>query len=59
MNRVALTKKISNIEAELEILKTKLVKKPDFDVDEKNWKKLKLASSKARKELYQKLYGKT
>lgn len=59
MNRVALIKKISDIEAELEVLKIKLVKKPDFDIDEKNWKKVKPASRKIRKELYQKLYGKT
>lgn len=58
MNRIALRKKVSDIEAELEVLKVKLERKPDFGIDEKNWKKLRPAVRKTRKELYQKLYGK-
>ncbi|MBI2635431.1 MAG: hypothetical protein HYW79_02705 [Parcubacteria group bacterium] len=58
MNRIALKKKISRLETELEIIKTELEEKPDFDIDEKNWQKVKPESRKARKELYRKLYGK-
>lgn len=59
MNRITLKKKISELETELEIIKTKLEEKPDFGVDESNWQKVKPDSRKVRKELYRKLYGKT
>ncbi len=58
MNRIALKKKISRLETELEIIKTELEEKPDFNIDEKNWQKVKPESKKARRELYRKLYGK-
>ncbi len=59
MNRIALSKKISDLDTELRGLKTKLEEKPDFDVDEKNWQKVRSESKKVRKELYRKLYDKT
>lgn len=58
MNQQRLKEKIFNIESELEFLKRLLKKKPDFDIDEKNWRKIRSEVKKIREELYQKYYGK-
>jgi len=56
MNQAVVKEKIFNIEGELEFLKRSLLKEPDFNIDKKNWEKVKSRAKKARKEVYQKLY---
>lgn len=58
MNQQKLKEKIFNIEGELEFLKRLYTKEANFDIDEKNWKKIKSEVRKIRKEIYQKYYGK-
>lgn len=58
MNQTAIEKKIFNIQSELDFLKKFFIKKPDFDIDEKNWRKVNLEVKRTRKKIYQKFYGK-
>lgn len=58
MTQTALKEKIFDIETRLEILKKAIKKEPDFDIDEKNWKKIEPTARKTRKKLYEKYYGK-
>jgi len=58
MTQAALKEKIFDIETRLEILKKAIKKEPDFDVDDKNWKKIELTVRKTRKKLYEKYYNK-
>ena len=58
MNQTTIKERIFNIESELEFLKRSLSKEPSFDIDEKNWQKVKSEVKKVRKEIYQKFYGK-
>lgn len=57
MNKLDLEEKIFNIYGELEFLKNTLFKEVDFDIDEKNWQKIKPYLKKIRKENFKKLYG--
>jgi len=47
MNQTKVQEKILNLESELECLKRLLVDKPDFDIDEKNWQKIKSQAKKS------------
>lgn len=58
MTQAALKEKIFDIEKKLEILKKAIKKEPDFEIDEKNWKKIKPIARKTRKKMYEKYYGK-
>jgi len=58
MKQAMIKNKISNIQNELELLKRFLVEKPDFSIDEKNWRKVKPTIKEVRKKVYQKTYGK-
>jgi len=58
MKQASVKEKIIGIQAELEILKRALIKKPDFDIDEKNWSKVKSSAKTVRKDLYRKQYAK-
>ena len=49
--------KILTIEAELDLLKRAYAKKPNFTVDEMNWKKVKQIVRKIRKKLFAEVYG--
>lgn len=57
MNKIAVKKKLNNLEAEIQILRTAVNERPDFDIDEANWKKIKLALKKARAQTYKEVYG--
>ena len=52
MNKLAVREKLNIMEAEIKILKTAMLARPDFEVDEKNWKKVKPALKKARAQTY-------
>ena len=58
MTTATLIKKIRDIEMELEGVKRIVKVRPDFAVDEKNWKKLQPAVKKIRRALYREQYGK-
>ena len=58
MNQQNIKERILNIERELEFLKRLTIQKPDFDIDEKIWRKIRPTAKKIRKELYQKYYEK-
>ena len=58
MNQVILKQKIFNLQTELELIKQVLEKEPNFDIDEKNWLKIKPELKKTRKKTYQGRYGK-
>ncbi|PIS39599.1 MAG: hypothetical protein COT33_01095 [Candidatus Nealsonbacteria bacterium CG08_land_8_20_14_0_20_38_20] len=58
MTQSTLREKILNLESELKLLKHYVIETPDFDIDEKNWQKIRPEVKKIRKKLYQKFYGK-
>lgn len=58
MTQEKIKEKISYLERELEFLKHEIFREPDFEIDEKIWRKIRPAVKKIRKRLYQKLYGK-
>lgn len=56
--KIALAKnRILTIEAELDLLKKAYARKPNFTVDEMNWKKVKPVAKKIRKKLFDEVYG--
>jgi len=57
MSQAKLKKKILDLESELTALKKLATEKPDFSIDEKNWKKVKSKVKETRKEVYNKNYG--
>lgn len=57
MTNAVIQNKIKNIEAELSYIKSVVIYKPDFNVDEKNWKKIKPDLKKVRTKLFKKAYG--
>lgn len=58
MTQATLKEKIFDIEKKLEILKKAIKKEPDFDIDEKNWKKIEPIARKTRKKMHEKYYSK-
>jgi len=57
MNKIAVKKKIQKLEAEISLLKSAVSQRPDFEIDEQNWKKIKPALKKARAQTYKEVYG--
>jgi len=57
MTNATIQNKIRNIEAELSYIKSVVIDKPDFSVDEKNWKKTKPDLKKVRTKLFKRVYG--
>ena len=57
MTSTAVKEKLKSIEAEIRILKTAITERPNFDIDEANWKKVRPALKMARKQLSKELYG--
>ena len=58
MTQVKIKEKILNLESELSVLKQLFTKKPDFDIDKKNWEKVKSEVKRNRGTLYKTCYGK-
>lgn len=58
MIETVIKKKFFDLQAELELIKRTLIKKPDFDADEKNWKTIKSNVKKIREKLYKERYEK-
>ena len=57
MNKTAVKEKLKAIEAEIRILRTAVNERPDFGIDEINWKKVKPALKKSRAQTYKEVYG--
>lgn len=56
MTKTAIKDKVLNVQAQLDIIMKALGDRPDFAVDEKNWKKLEVSAKDLRKAVYQKVY---
>jgi hypothetical protein len=59
MTQATLKKKIRGLEAELELLKRVVVQKPEFAMDEVNWRKVRSEAKATGRKLYQRRYGKS
>ena len=57
MTKTAVKEKLNSLEAEIQILRTAVTERPDFDIDEINWKRVKPALKKARAQTYKEVYG--
>ena len=57
MNNLAVSQKLNRMEVEIKILKLAVSQRPDFEIDEINWKKIKPALKKARAQTYKEVYG--
>ena len=57
MNKVAVKEKLNTLEAEIKLLKAAVAERPDFEIDEINWKKAKPALKKARAQTHKEVYG--
>jgi hypothetical protein len=58
MPQTTIKERVFNIESELAQLKKTLKTEPDFDIDERNWNKVKGTAKKIRGQLYKKYYEK-
>jgi hypothetical protein len=58
MTKTAVKEKLSKMEAEIRLLKKAVAERPNFDIDEINWKKIKPIAKTARAKMYKKYYGK-
>ena len=57
MTKAALRERIVGLQAELELLKKAIIKEPDFEIDERNWRRIRSSIKRTRKKLYQRRYG--
>lgn len=58
MTKTEIRDRVLNLQAQVGMLMKAVVERPNFDVDEENWKKVRVAVKKIRKAIYQKSYGK-
>lgn len=57
MEKISVKKKINQLEAEISLLKITVTQQPNFEIDEKNWEKIKPAVKKARSKQFKTLYA--
>jgi hypothetical protein len=57
MEKISVKEKINRLEAELYLLKITVTKQPNFEIDGKNWQKIKSALKKARAKQFKTLYA--
>ena len=58
MNKEAVKEKLLNIQAQIESIKRSLNEKPDFDIDDTNWQRVKSDAKKTRRSIYRRVYAK-
>lgn len=58
MNKVGLKEKVLDLESKLEFLKKSLIQEPDFDIDKRNWERVKESAKNIRRHLYRERYVK-
>ncbi len=57
MTNAVLKEKILRLEAQVGTLMSAFTERPDFSVDERNWRKIRPAARKARRDVYRETYG--
>lgn len=57
MTKIEVAEKILKMENQLELLKRFFVQKPDFNIDERNWEKIRPIAKIVRGKIYKKTYG--
>jgi hypothetical protein len=57
MTNAVIQKRLSAIEAEVKMLRTKVVRRPNLAIDDANWKKVRATAKKIRTKLYKARYG--
>lgn len=57
MTKALVREKIISLEAELSLLKAALTERPNFALDEANWRKVRAAAKRARKRVWGAVYG--
>lgn len=58
MTKTEIKDKVLNLQAQVGVLMRAVAERPNFDIDEENWKKVKSVAKKTRKAVYHKNYGK-
>jgi len=58
MTKAEIKDRILSLQAQVGVLLKAVGERPNFNIDEENWKKVKTAAKKTRKAIYQKSYGK-
>jgi hypothetical protein len=58
MNKTAIKERVLNLKAQIGIIMKAISERPDFDIDEVNWRKVRTTAKKTRRAIYQKSYGK-
>ncbi len=57
MTKTEVAEKILKMEKQLEFLKRFFVQKPDFNIDQRNWEKIRQTAKVVRGKIYKKTYG--
>ena len=57
MTKTAIKERVLNLKAQLGIIMKAIEERPDFDIDKKNWKKIRIVAKKTRKAVYRRSYG--
>lgn len=57
MTNAMIREKIKNLETEIMFLKNAIIEKPDFNIDEKNWKKIKPDLKKVKAKIFKRVYA--
>jgi hypothetical protein len=56
--RTSVIEKLNKLEREMKILRRTLLPEIDFEIDEKNWKRISKELKKSRVKVFKKIYGK-
>jgi hypothetical protein len=56
--RASVIEKLNKLEREVKTLRRTLLTKIDFEIDEKNWKRISKELKKSRVRVFKKIYGK-
>lgn len=57
MTNTMIREKIRNLETEIMFLRSAIIEKPDFDIDETNWKKIKPDLKKVKAKIFKQVYA--
>lgn len=58
MNKTVIATKLQNLQAQITLIRQAVTDRPDFDIDEKNWARIRPTVKRIRKALYRERYGK-
>ena len=57
MTQAILNKKVINLEVQIKEMARRLAVRPNFYVDELNWKRIEKEAKKTRKQIFKRRYG--